>query len=61
MKSASEEMDAIPSSGCTAWDREVDQNGEWEIYLTESKPIPRTLTLEECQQYLHVDACPAVP
>jgi WD40 repeat protein len=30
------------------------------IALAKSR-VTRTLTLEECQQYLHVDACPTVP
>lgn len=30
------------------------------IALAKSRPT-RSLTTEECQQYLHVDTCPAVP
>ncbi len=30
------------------------------IALAQSR-VTRTLTLEECQQYLHMDACPAAP
>jgi hypothetical protein len=30
------------------------------IALAKSR-LTRELTTEECQQYLHVDACPAVP
>ncbi|MBK8784735.1 MAG: hypothetical protein IPO22_23735 [Anaerolineales bacterium] len=30
------------------------------IALAQSR-VTRTLTTEECQQYLHVDACPAAP